>query len=86
MVTLNYFAFCAYGRVVQEVNIGRGKCGQLGQILQLAKTTSKMHLVISSDKVLLPALYIKLGLMKQFVIALDKEGDCFKYLGQNFPN
>ena len=33
----------------------------------------------------MPTLHIKLGLMKQFVKALDKEGDCFKYLCTKFP-
>ena len=37
------------------------------------------------EKVLLPPLHIKLGLMKQFVEALEKEGDCFKYLCVKFP-
>ena len=33
----------------------------------------------------LPPLHIKLGLMKQFVKALPKEGPCFKYLTAKFP-
>lgn len=41
--------------------------------------------LVESDKILLPPLHIKLGLMKQFVTALDKEGECFKYLCQKFP-
>ncbi|GBN74208.1 hypothetical protein AVEN_51914-1 [Araneus ventricosus] len=36
-------------------------------------------------KVLLPPLHIKLGPMKQFVKALPKEGECFKYLCDQFP-
>lgn len=39
-----------------------------------------------SKKILLPPLHIKLRLMKQFVKALPKEGDCFKYLCQQFPS
>ncbi|KAI6650813.1 Nuclear pore complex protein [Oopsacas minuta] len=35
-------------------------------------------------KILLPPLHIKLGLMKQFVRALDKEGNCFKYITEKF--
>jgi len=34
---------------------------------------------------LLPPLHIKLGLMNQFVKALNKEGYCFKYLCRIFP-
>lgn len=33
---------------------------------------------------LLPPLHIKLGLIKQFIKALDKEGECFKYLSTKF--
>jgi hypothetical protein len=41
--------------------------------------------LIDPKKVLLPPLHIKLGLMKQFVKALSKEGECFKYLCKKFP-
>ena len=33
----------------------------------------------------MPPLHIKLGLMKQFVKALDQESDAFKYFTQFFP-
>ena len=42
--------------------------------------------LVDKEKVLLPPLHIKLGLMKNFVKALDKEGDAFKYLHQRFPH
>ena len=32
-----------------------------------------------------PPLHIKLGIMKQFVKALEKDGDCFKYICMKFP-
>jgi hypothetical protein len=41
--------------------------------------------LVEPNKVLLPPLHIKIGLMKQFVEALDTEWDCFKYLGEKFP-
>lgn len=41
--------------------------------------------LVDHSKVLLPPLHIKLGLMKQYVKALDKEGECFKYLKKQFP-
>lgn len=34
---------------------------------------------------LLPPLHIKLGLMKQFVKALNHDGECFKYIQKAFP-
>ena len=42
--------------------------------------------LVDPSKILLPPLHIKLGLMKQFVKALDKEGRCFKYLETIFTN
>ena len=42
-------------------------------------------LVDRYNVILLP-LYIKLGLLKQFVKALNKEGACFKYTQDKFPN
>ena len=41
--------------------------------------------LINPKKVLLLPLYIKLGLIKQFVKALDKNGAAFKYLQKLFP-
>ena len=41
--------------------------------------------LVDPQKILLPPLHIKLGLMKQFVKALDKEGRCFRYLCSKFP-
>ena len=36
-------------------------------------------------KILLPSLYIKLGLMKNFVKATDWTGSAFKHLAEIFP-
>lgn len=41
--------------------------------------------LVPREKVLLPPLHIKLGMMKQFTKALNKEGEGFKYLQQIFP-
>lgn len=35
---------------------------------------------VEPTKVLLPTLHIKLGIMSQFVRALDKDSECFKYI------
>ena len=40
--------------------------------------------LVNREKVLLPPLHIILGLMKQFVKALNKEEECFKYLCTKF--
>lgn len=41
--------------------------------------------LVSRDRIILPPLHIKLGLMKQFVKALDKNGACFAYITKKFP-
>ena len=40
------------------------------------------EILVERDKIILPPLHIKLGLMKQFVKALDKDGSCFSYIGR----
>ena len=34
--------------------------------------------LVDRDRILLQPLHIKLGVMKQFVKALDNNGDCFR--------
>lgn len=41
--------------------------------------------LIPPEKVLLPPLHIKLGLIKQFVKSLPRDGNCFRYLCSKFP-
>ena len=40
--------------------------------------------LVEWEKIVFPPLHIKLGLIKQFVKALNKDGDCFKYLRLRF--
>ncbi|KAI6647650.1 hypothetical protein LOD99_8615 [Oopsacas minuta] len=47
--------------------------------------TFRMNHWFLKKKIILPPLYIKLGLMKQFVKSLDKDGSCFKYICRSFP-
>ena len=42
--------------------------------------------LVPCDKIGLPPLQLKLGLMKQFVKELDKDGDCFQYICKSFPS
>ena len=42
--------------------------------------------LVPRDKIVFPPLHIKLRLMKQFVKALDKDGDCFQYICKSFPS
>ena len=41
--------------------------------------------LVPREKITFPPLHIKLGLMKQFVKALDKTGQCFQYILLAFP-
>ena len=40
--------------------------------------------IVSKDKIIFPPLYIKLGLMKQFVKALHLDGECFQHILRTF--
>jgi hypothetical protein len=40
--------------------------------------------LVDNQKILLPPLHIKLGIMKQFVKALDRSRPCFQYLNIKF--
>jgi hypothetical protein len=42
--------------------------------------------LVDPKKILLPPLHIKLGIMKPFVKAFSKTGNCFKYLCKKFPH
>ena len=41
--------------------------------------------LVDRDRILFPPLHIKLGLIKLFTKALNKDGNCFTYLWQAFP-
>ena len=43
------------------------------------------HPLVEPNKILLPPLHIKLGLMKNFVKAMDREGRGFGFLQKKFP-
>lgn len=42
--------------------------------------------LVPREKIVLPPLHIKLGLMKQFVKALNRDGECFAYICSKMPN
>jgi len=42
--------------------------------------------LVERSKIVLPRLHIKLGIMKQFVKALEKDGDCVRYICMKFPS
>lgn len=61
------------------------KAWPLRKSLQVGVKNVERRSLVDPKKVLLPPLHIKLGLMKQFVKALPKEGECFRYLCGLFP-
>src|SRR6218665_1245830 len=56
---------------------------EAGGITTLQASTSLC--MVNRCRVLFPPLHTKLGLIKQFAIALDNDGDCFAYMCQVFP-
>ncbi|KAL7877007.1 hypothetical protein SRHO_G00036500 [Serrasalmus rhombeus] len=61
---------------------GQRKCHQ---VFSVGKNNVKWEPLVDPRKVLMPPLHIKLGLIKQFVRALDKESRAFNYLQDLFP-
>lgn len=57
----------------------------LRQSLQPGSKNVNHPALVDSNKIILPPLHIKLGLMKNFVKAMDKNKAGFKYLGSKFP-
>ena len=61
------------------------KCWPTRNALKVGEENIIREPLIEREKIMLPPLHIKLGLMKQFVKALNKNGGCFKYLCRFFP-
>lgn len=52
---------------------------------KIGEKNVKFEPLVDYNKVLMPPLHIKLGLIKQFVKALDKESEAFNFLKNTFP-
>ena len=63
----------------------KSKFGQKRKKFVIRDKNVKHDPLTDPKKVLMPPLHIKLGLIKQFVKALDKEGPAFKFLQSLFP-
>jgi len=55
------------------------------KILEPGHKNVKHHSLVESSRILLPALHIKLGLKKNFVKGMNRNGTAFLYLRQTFP-
>ena len=49
-------------------------------------TLIQSHLLIDPNKILLPLLHIKLGVMKKFMKAMEREGSRLAFLQKKFPH
>ena len=52
-------------------------------MMEPGKKNIQYRALVSRDKIILPPLHIKLGLMKNLVKAMNREGEAFKYLKKN---
>ncbi|GBP65212.1 hypothetical protein EVAR_49012_1 [Eumeta japonica] len=57
----------------------------LRENMEPGKQNIVQNSLVARDKIILPPIHIKLGIMKQFVKSLDKDGNCFSYICQKFP-
>jgi hypothetical protein len=64
----------------QRVSTGKDTAGHQENLLTPGSNNVIQELLIDKDKLLLPPLYITLDIMAQYIWALDKDGDCFKYI------
>ena len=53
--------------------------------LKVGTKNVKYTPLVEASKILLPPLHIKLGLMKNFVKAMNQDGAAFKYICNKFP-
>ena len=65
--------------------IRRKKYGLQGKNLIVGEYNLVNEPLVEREKIILPPLHIKLGLIKQFVEALNKKGNYFEYICKLFP-
>jgi hypothetical protein len=53
--------------------------------LEVGKKNVINQPLVDREKIIFPPLHIKLGIMKQYVRALDEGGNCFKYICEKLP-
>ena len=85
MVTQNFRAFYVCGKARQEKSTGPGKISPVRIDLIPASLNVPAPPLMERSKIEFPPLHIKLGIMKQFLNALEKDDDCFRYICIKFP-
>ena len=82
--TQNILASCACGTARQGQSTGQKDWAVHSELISGSLNVLAPPLVERS-KIVFPLLYVKLVIMKQFVKAFEKDGDCFKYNCMKFP-
>ena len=85
LVSPSTHVFSACRIVGTVLSITRRRTGLCGKNWCLAKKGASSTTLWWTDRILFLPLHIKLCLIKPFTKALDKDGDCFTYLYQDFP-
>lgn len=80
-----YLCFLCTWRVGTEQNITQSEWPACEELMPCRTRNIIMDPLANRDRILFPPLHIKLGFIKQFIKALEKDGDCFEYLCQAFP-
>ncbi|GBO46723.1 hypothetical protein AVEN_221862-1 [Araneus ventricosus] len=75
-----FFAFCSSGTVGTEKKYYIKKVWPKRQFLIQGVKNEEKEPLVASEKILLPQLHIRLGLMKNFVKAMDCGRSGFQYL------
>ena len=83
---LCYFVTCFLCKSRDKANHWTKKDWQVWDQLNVGEKNFTAKQLVSCDKIVLPLLHIKLGFMKIFLKALDKDGDCFQYICKSFPS
>ena len=84
MVTLNFLASCVCGTAEQGHHWIKRDWPVRSELIPGSLSVLALPLV-ERFKIVFPPLHIKLGIMKQFVKALEKDSDCLKYICMKFP-
>jgi len=67
------------------MNITLKRSGQKEALRKQVQKNVKYTPLVEASKILLPPLHIKLGLMKNFVKAVNQAGAAFQYICNKFP-
>ena len=82
---IKYFCFICLWDSRDKINHYKRKNWPLRKDYTPGEYNVANESLVNPKKILMPPLHIKLGLIKQFVKALDKNGSSFKFIQTMFP-